>query len=40
MKMIMKENLARGEVSEAQGGDLSLEEKHSAPRNCPAFARA
>lgn len=39
-KMIMKENLARGEVSEAQGGDLSLEEEHCAPRNCQTFARA
>lgn len=38
-KMIMKENLTRVEVSEAQDGDLSLEEEHSAPRNCPDFAR-
>lgn len=36
----MKEKLAKGEVSEAQEGDLSLEGEHSGPRNCSAFARA
>lgn len=39
-KTIMKENLTRGEVSEAQDGVPSLAEEHSVPRNCPAFARA
>lgn len=33
-KMIMKENLTKEEVSEAQDGDLSLEEEHWAPSLC------